>query len=135
MNYGKVWNECAKFCGSCAIVSLVSTAPPCHRAFVGPKYFPVGISWVQNIFSWDLVAQTFFFLGISWIQNFFLWDFVGQTFFLLGISWIQIFFSWVFRGPKILWFSINFSKKQRETYDWGILTESFKKTAFAINFG
>ena len=43
--------ESAKVRGSCAIVGLVSLAPRCHRAFVGPKIFPVGISWVENIFS------------------------------------------------------------------------------------
>ena len=67
--------ECAKFRGSRAIMGLVGFVPPCHRAFVGPKIF------------------------------------------LVGISWVLYFFSWVFHGSKILWYSVNFSKKLTGTYD------------------
>ena len=49
--------------------------------FVGPKYFLLGISWVQNIFSWVFrefksfprgyfMDQKFFLVDISWVQNF-----------------------------------------------------------------
>ena len=44
--------ECAKFGGSRVIMGLVGLVPPYHRAFVGPKIFLVGISWVSNFFSW-----------------------------------------------------------------------------------
>ena len=83
-------NDIAKFRWSYAIVGLV---PPCHRAFVGPKGFLVGKSWVQNIFS-----------GVS---NFSRGYFVGPKFSLVDISWVKDFFSWVFHRSKILWFSLN----------------------------
>ena len=64
-NYFYVWNS----------VGLTGLVPPCHRAFMGPKFFQVGILWVP------------------------------------------IFSSWVFRGSKMLRPSVNFSKKQKATYD------------------
>ena len=83
--------ECAKFRGSRAIVGLVGLVPWCLRGyFVGSKLFLVGISWVQNIFSWVYFV----------VPNFFRY-FVGPRFFLGGISWVQDFSSWVFRGFKI----------------------------------
>ena len=102
-----------KFHGSRAIVGLVGLVPSWHRAFVG-------ISWVQNFFSWVFrgskifsrgyfVEPKFFVVGILWLWNFlswvfrgskvFWWVFVGPKFSLKGISWIRIVFSWVFRGP------------------------------------
>ena len=97
-------------------MSLVGLVPPCPRAFVGPKIFLVGITWVQNIFSWVFRGSQIFSRGY----------FVGPKFFLVGIPWVQNFSSWVFCESRILRFSINFSKKQKQTYDRGILTESFK---------
>ena len=44
--------ECASFRGSRDIVDVTWIVPPCHRAFVGPKLFFVGILWIQNIFAW-----------------------------------------------------------------------------------
>ena len=79
-----IYVECAKFCGSCAIVVLLGVVPSYYHAFVG-------ISWVQNIFSWVFCAFRIFSLGY----------FVGPKFFLVGISWVQSFFSWVFCGSKI----------------------------------
>ena len=96
--------ECAKFCRSHAFVDLVL---PCHSAFVVPEIFLVGTSWVENIFSWVFRGPKIFSRG---------WVFT---------LWPQNFFSWVFCGFKTLWLSIDFSKKQKETDDWGILTESF----------
>ena len=53
-------DECAKFRGSRAIVCLMGPVSPCHRALMGSKIFLVGISWVQNIFSWVFCgSQTF----------------------------------------------------------------------------
>ena len=75
----KKMTECAKFHGSCAIVGLVLC---CHRAFVGSKSFLMGISWVQDFFSWVFRGSEICFRGY----------FVGPTFFLVGI----------FRGSKIL---------------------------------
>ena len=99
--------ECAKFRGSRAIVGLVGLVPPCHRAFVGPKIFFVGISWVSIFFSWVFRGSKSFSRGY----------FMGPKLFLVGISWVQNFFSWVFRESRMLRFSVNFSKKQKETYD------------------
>ena len=84
--------DCAEFRGSCAIVGLVGLVPPCLR---GSENFSRGYFRGFKIFSRGY--------------------FVGFTFFLMCISWVSIFFSWVFRGSKILCFSVNFSKKQKET--------------------
>ena len=51
--------QCAKFCGSCAIEGLVGLVPWCRLAFVGPKFFLAIISCVRS-----------FFVYISWIQFF-----------------------------------------------------------------
>ena len=80
----------------------------CHGAIVP--------SWVRNVFSWVFSGSNIFSRGFL----------VGPTFFLVGISWVQNFSMCIFRGSKISWLSINFCKKQKETYGWGILTESFK---------
>ena len=104
--------------------------------FVSSNFFLVDISWVQSFFSWVFHGFEIFSRGL-WVQNIFAWVFrgshvfsrgyfAGPNFFLVGISWVQDFFTWVFRRSKILGFSINFSKKQKERYGWGILTESFK---------
>ena len=64
--------------------------------FEGPKFFLVGISWVQSSFLWVFrgsrsfsrgyfVGLKFFLVGISWVQNF-----------CRGYSWVRNFFSWVF---------------------------------------
>ena len=81
-----LFNECAKFRGSRAILGLV---PSCLRGsenfscgyFVGLKYFLVGISWVQYFFSWVLRGS----------KNFSRRYFVGQRFSLVGSSWVQKF--------------------------------------------
>ena len=114
-------NDFAKFRWSHAIVGLV---PSCLRGsekffcgyFVGSEYFLMGISWVSNSFSWVFRGFKIFSRGY----------FVGPKFSPVGILRVKDFFSWLFPGPKILWFSINFSKKQKETYDWGILSGSVK---------
>ena len=110
--------ECAKFRGSSAIVGLVGLLSSCHRGTVP--------SWVLKFFSLVFRGSKIFSHGYFVDLKFFLWYFVGAKFFLVGISWVQNFFSWVFRESRILWFSINFSKKQKQTYDWGTLTNSFK---------
>ena len=51
--------------------------------FVGPKYFLVGISWVQNIFSWVFVGPKFFLADTFWTQNFSREYFVGPIFFFV----------------------------------------------------
>ena len=43
--------ECAKTRGPCAIESLMRHVPQCYCAFVDPKIFLVGISWVPDFFS------------------------------------------------------------------------------------
>lgn len=96
-NLSGLWNECAKFCGSCVIMGLVGLVQLCHHVFmgifVGPKYNLVGISWIQNIFSWVFHDSKIFchgyFIGPK-IQNFSHRYFVGPKFFL-----------WVFCGSKI----------------------------------
>ena len=74
-------NECAKFHGSCATVGLVGLLPRCYCAFVGPKCFLVGISWVQNFFSWVFSGSNIFSCGY----------FVGPKFFHVYVSWVQNF--------------------------------------------
>ena len=63
-----------------------------HGYFLGPNIFLVGISWVQNYFSWVFSRSRFF---LSWI-------FRGSKYlnisFLMGISWVRDFFSWVIHG-------------------------------------
>ena len=90
-----------------------------RRYFVGPKYFLVGISWVQIIFSWVFLGPKYFLVGISWVQIIFSWVFRGSKMFpcryfvspkifLVGISCARNFFSWVqnFRSWAISWFSV-----------------------------
>ena len=95
--------------GSSAIV------PSCLPGyFVSSKFFLVGISWVQNFFSWVFLESKFFSRGYFLGPNFFLvvfrrfknfsggcflgskifseGYFVGPKFFLVGILWVQIFF-------------------------------------------
>ena len=82
--------ECAKFSGLRAILGLVGLVLSCHCAFVSPKYFLVGILWVQIFLSLVLRgSKKMFFVGFSSVQTFFLWIFRRS----------KIFFSWVFRGP------------------------------------
>ena len=122
-------HEWVKFPGSRAIVGLV---PSClcgpkifsRGYFMGPKYILVGISWVSSIFLWVFRGSKLFFRRC----------FVCPKFFVRVISWVKNFFSWVFCRSKILWFSINFSNKQKETYGWGILTKRFKLIAFTMDF-
>ena len=63
-----------------------------HGYFLGPNIFLVGISWVQNYFSWVFRGSRFF---LSWI-------FRGSKYlnisFLMGISWVRDFFSWLIHG-------------------------------------
>ena len=95
------------FASPLASIWFVGLVPLCHRRskncsggyLVGPKYFLMGI------------GSVFFF---SWV-------FRASSFFLEGILWVKIF-----PRSTILWFSINSSKKQKETYDCGILTKCFK---------
>ena len=79
--------------------AIVPSCPPGY--FVSSKFFLVGISWVQNFFSWVFfgskffscgyfVGSKFFLVGISWVQKFF----------PKGISWVQNFFLWVFCRSK-----------------------------------
>ena len=66
--------------------------------FVGPKYFLVGISWVQIIFSWVFCGSKMFACRY----------FVSPKIFLVGISCARNFFSWVQNFPSwaISWFSV-----------------------------
>ena len=61
-----------------SVLNFVGLMPSCLR---GSKIFFVGISWVQNIFSWVfrgskifsrgyVMDQKCFLVGISWVQNF-----------------------------------------------------------------
>ena len=56
---------------------------------------------VQSCLRGYFVGPIFFLLGISWVQNFSRGYFVGLKVFLVGISWVWNFFSRVFRGSKI----------------------------------
>ena len=66
--------ERAKFHGLCSIVGLVGLVPLCHRDFVGISWGPNFFSWVfreSQIFSRGyFVGPKFFLVGISWVQNF-----------------------------------------------------------------
>ena len=90
-----------------------------RRYFVGSKYFLVGISWVQIIFSWVFLGPKYFLVGISWVQIIFSWVFRGSKMFpcryfvspkifLVGISCARNFFSRVQNFPSwaISWFSV-----------------------------
>ena len=109
--------EYAKFCGvSCYRGSRESRAivPSCLR-FVGPKFFHVGSSWVQNIFLWVIRGYQIFSREYLVVPKIFTRGyFVGPTFFIVGISWLKTFFSKVFCGSKILLHSINFSKNKNK---------------------
>ena len=112
----------AKFCGFPVIMDIVSLVLSGHRALVGPKFFLVGISWIQNIFSWVFLRFNFFFLWLFRGSKYFTHGyFVDLSFLLVGIPWIQFFFSWIFWGSKFLKLSVNFSDKQNEAYGWVIL--------------
>ena len=88
--------ERAKFRGSCAIVGLLGLVPSCHRAFLGPKAFFMGFSWVRNVLSF------FYFIGDP---NFFTWVFRESKFFSLGYFVGLIFFSFsLFRVFKFFSF-------------------------------
>ena len=50
IHFCNVYLPCTKFCRSRAIVGLM---PSCHRAFVVPKFFLLGILCVQDFFSWE----------------------------------------------------------------------------------
>ena len=95
-----VFKECAKFRGSRAIMSLVGLVPSCHRFFVG-------ISWVQNFFSWVFHGFNIFLVGISWVSNFFSWVFRGSKIFLVGTSNFQNVSRGYFLGPKFFLMSIS----------------------------
>ena len=77
--------------------------PLCYRAFVGPKFLLVGISWVVSQF-FLCVFCGFFVVGILRVTHVFLAVFresgifsrdylMGPIFFLVGITWVQDFFS------------------------------------------
>ena len=61
------------------------------RYFVGPKFFLVSISWVQNIFPW-------LFFGSEIVSHVY---FAGPTFFMVSISWVRNFCVRAFCGFKI----------------------------------
>ena len=105
--------ESAKFHGSCAIVALVGLVSSLHRDFVG-------ISWVQNFFSWLFRGpKTFsrgYFVGLKCGSEIFSHGyFVGQNFFLVSISWIHLISCRWFRDSKILscWLHEQEWKKQQ----------------------
>ena len=76
--------ECGKLLRSRATVVLVGLVPSCHQAFVG-------VSWVQNFFSWVFRRFKLFSRGY----------FVGLNVFHVGVLCVQFFFTWVFRGSKV----------------------------------
>ena len=100
-----------------------------HGYFIGPKFFLIGISWVQNFSVRYSEGPKCFLLGISWVENIFSWlfcasefillwvicrfksfslgYFVGSIFFPVAISWIKNFFSWVFRKSKFYFVDIS----------------------------
>ena len=57
---------------------------------MGPKFFLLGISWVQKFFSWVFRGSEIFSRGYFVDPKFFSWVFVGPKFFLVSI----------FVGPK-----------------------------------
>ena len=99
------FTKCARLRGSRDIVGLVGLAsaivPSCLR------------------------RSKSFFLSVSYVQNFFSLIFRGYKIFSRGYFVGLNFFSWEFRRSKILRFSINFSKKQKEKFDGRTLTEVF----------
>ena len=90
-----------------------------HRTCLGLKFLFVGISLVQNVFSWVFrgsktfswgprffllvfVGQKFFHVGIFTGPNFFfMCSIVGPKFFLMYILWVHKLLSWVFRGSIV----------------------------------
>ena len=95
-----------------SVLNFVVHVPSCLRAFVGPKFFLLGISWFRNFFSWPFhgsrifsrgpfVGPNFFLVGISWVQNFSRRYSVGLNFFRGYFMDPEFFFSSVFRGSKI----------------------------------
>ena len=86
--------ECAKLRRSRAIMDLVVLVSQCHLVFVGPKYFLVGISWVEIFFYGCFVGSKFFLVGTSCVQFrgskiFSRRCFVGPKVFLAGLSCVQ----------------------------------------------
>ena len=64
--------------------------------FVGPKYFPVGISLVSDFFPSVFCGSNLFFCGYVVGPRFFSHGyFVGPRSFLVGVSWVHKFFLWV----------------------------------------
>ena len=74
----RIVKECAKFPGSRAIVGIVGLVPSFNHAFLG-------ISWVENFFSWVFRGPKVFF---SWVSrgssSFFAAYFVIQRFPVFG---------------------------------------------------
>ena len=88
--------ERAKFLGSCAMVGMLGLVPSCHRAFLGPKAFFMGFSWVRNVLSF------LYFIGDP---NFFTWVFRKSNFFFSWVSCGFIFFPFsLFRRFKFFSF-------------------------------
>ena len=69
--------------------AIVPSCPPGY--FVSLKFFLVGISWVQNFFSWVFFGSKFFSCGYFVGSKFFSWVFLG----------FKNFSPRVFRGSKI----------------------------------
>ena len=88
-----------------SVLSSVGLVPSYHSTFLGPKFFRVSISWVQNFFSWIFsreyfVGPKFSLVGVSWVQVFFRGNFVSPKFSLVGVLWAQIFSRRYFVGSK-----------------------------------
>ena len=103
-----VKNECAKFCGLCAIIGLVHLVPLWHHAFASILRVQNFFLWVccglKNFSSLIFCGSKIFLVDILWVQKFFFWVFcgskffscgyvVGLKFFLVDIMWVQFFFS------------------------------------------
>lgn len=72
----------------CLVPSLASWIS-CHRAFAGKNFFVAGNLCVRHFFSY-FIGPKLVLVGISWVQNFYSWLFHGSNFFFGVISWITL---------------------------------------------
>ena len=106
------------------LVSLITIVLSCvrkyfHGSFLGPTFFLVDISWVQNIFSWEFRGPKIFSPGpktfslcskFSLVGDFVIfsclvaWEKVAQIY-----TWNWVFFSKSISSIQLLMLSRNFS--------------------------
>ena len=100
--------ECAKLRGLHAIVGLLGLVPLCHHAFIGISWVQNILLWVFcgfKIFSCGyFLSPKFYLLGILWVQDFSCWYFVGPKF-----CNFQLLATWEKCLKLLILFQIDFS--------------------------